>query len=341
MIIDLRSDTVTKPGKEMLNAMFNAQVGDDVFNEDPTVIELQNKVAKLFQKEAALFVPSGTMANQLCIKVHTQPADEIICDKTAHVYNFEGGGIAFNSACSVKLLDGKNGIASAEQVLEAINPKDIHHASSKLVCLENTSNKGGGSCYELSEIEQIAKTCKENDLKLHLDGARLFNAIIEKNYSTIDIGRLFDSISICLSKGLGTPVGSVITGSNEFITKAKRFRKLFGGAMRQAGYLAAAGIYALDNNIERLREDHEHAQQIVQMLKKQSYIEEILPTETNIIIFKLVKSLNDNDFISKLAQYNIKVVSFGPQIIRMVTHLDIKSEMMEKIETGLNKISIK
>jgi len=341
MIIDLRSDTVTRPGKEMLSAMFNAQVGDDVFNEDPTVIELQNKVAKLFQKEAALFVPSGTMANQLCIKVHTQPADEIICDKTAHVYNFEGGGIAFNSACSVKLLDGKNGIASAEQVLEAINPKDIHHASSKLVCLENTSNKGGGSCYELSEIEQIAMTCTENDLKLHLDGARLFNAIIEKNYSTIDIGRLFDSISICLSKGLGTPVGSVITGSNEFITKAKRFRKLFGGAMRQAGYLAAAGIYALDNNIERLREDHEHAQQIVQMLKKQSYIEEILPTETNIIIFKLVKSLNDNDFISKLAQYNIKVVSFGPQIIRMVTHLDIKSEMMEKIETGLNKISIK
>jgi len=338
MIIDLRSDTVTKPSKEMLNAMFNAEVGDDVFNEDPTMIALQNKVAKLFGKEAALFVPSGTMANQLSIKVHTQPGDEVICDTTSHIYRFEGGGIAFHSGSSVKLIDGNNGRINAQQVLESINPKDIHSAQSSLVSLENTSNKGGGSCYELAEIEQIAKVCKENNLKLHLDGARLFNAIVQKNYTTSDMGRLFDSISICLSKGLGTPVGSVITGSNEFITKAKRYRKLYGGAMRQAGYLAAAGIYALDNNIERLKEDHDHAQQILHMLKKLAYVDEILPTETNILIFKLNKSLKDTDFIAKLAKDDIKVIGFGPQAIRMVTHLDIKPEMLEKIEAGLNKI---
>ncbi len=337
MIIDLRSDTVTKPSKGMVEAMFNAEVGDDVFNEDPTMIALQQKVANLFGKEAALFVPSGTMANQLSIKVHTQPGDEVICDVTSHIYKFEGGGIAFHSGSSVKLIDGNNGRINAQQVLESINPKDIHSAQSSLVSLENTSNKGGGSCYELSEIEKIAKVCKESNLKLHLDGARLFNAIVKKGYSTIEIGRLFDSISICLSKGLGTPVGSVITGSNEFITKAKRYRKLYGGAMRQAGYLAAAGIYALDNNIERLKEDHDHAQQIMGMLKKQSYVDEILPAETNIVIFKLNKSLKDTDFMAKLAKDNIKAIGFGPQTIRMVTHLDIKPEMMEKIEAGLNK----
>ncbi len=337
MMIDLRSDTVTKPSKEMLEAMFNAEVGDDVFNEDPTMIALQQKVANLFGKEAALFVPSGTMANQLSIKVHTQPGDEVICDVTSHIYKFEGGGIAFHSGSSVKLIDGNNGRINAQQVLESINPKDIHSAQSSLVSLENTSNKGGGSCYELAEIEKIAKVCKENNLKLHLDGARLFNAIVQKNYTTSDMGRLFDSISICLSKGLGTPVGSVITGSNEFITKAKRYRKLYGGAMRQAGYLAAAGIYALDNNIERLKEDHDHAQQIMSMLKKQSYVDEILPAETNIVIFKLNKSLKDTDFMAKLAKDDIKVIGFGPQTIRMVTHLDIKSEMLEKIEAGLKK----
>ncbi len=338
MIIDLRSDTVTRPTKGMLEVMFKAQVGDDVFNEDPTIIELQKKVAKLFKKDDALFVPSGTMANQIAIKVHTQPGDEVICDTTAHIYNFEGGGIAFNSGCSVKIIHGDNGRITSKQVLESINPNDIHHASSSLVSLENTSNKGGGSCYELSEIEKIAKVCKENKLKLHLDGARLFNAIIKKGYNTNDIGRLFDSVSICLSKGLGTPVGSVITGTEEFITKARRYRKLFGGAMRQTGYLAAAGIYALDNHIERLKEDHDHAQHIVEMLKKQSYVEEILPTETNIIIFKLVKTISDKDFIKKLAKEDIKVIGFGPQAIRIVTHLDIKPEMMEKIEAGLNKI---
>lgn len=336
MIIDLRSDTVTKPSNEMLEAMFNAHVGDDVFNEDPTVQLLQDKVAKLFKKEAALFVPSGTMGNQIAIKVHTQAGDEVICDKTAHVYNFEGGGIAFNSGCSVKLIDGNNGRISAQQVLESINNKDIHNANSSLVCLENTSNKGGGSCYERSEIEKIAEVCKQHNLKLHLDGARVFNAIIKKGYSSVEIGNLFDSVSICLSKGLGTPVGSVIAGNKDFISKAIRYRKVLGGAMRQSGYLAAAGIYALDNNVHRLTEDHDKALQIVDMLKKQSYIEEILPTETNIVIFKLSNSISATDFLSKLAANNVKAVQFGPQTIRMVTHLDIKPEMLEKIGSALH-----
>ncbi len=335
-IIDLRSDTVTKPTKQMLEAMFSAEVGDDIFDEDPTVNKLQEKIAKMFNKEAALYVPSGTMANQIAIKIHTQPGDEVICDITSHIYNFEGGGISFNSGVSTKLINGDNGRIRAEQVLESINPDNIHYASSQLVSLENTSNKGGGSCYELSDIEKIRTVCTQNNLKFHLDGARLFNAITEKKYTSTDIGNLFDSVSICLSKGLGAPIGSIIISSSEFIQKAKRYRKLFGGAMRQAGYLAAAGIYALDNHIERLKEDHENAQELVKILKQQSYIEEILPTETNIVIFKLKNDFKDTDFIANLEKNKIKVVSFGPQTVRMVTHLDFKSEMLSEVEKVLN-----
>jgi threonine aldolase len=322
----------------MLQAMFEAQVGDDVFNEDPTVNALQEKVAKLFNKEEAIYVPSGTMSNQIAIKIHTQPGDEVICDKTAHVYNFEGGGIAFNSGCSVKLIEGDNGRITAEQVLASINPSDIHHAHSKLVCIENTSNKGGGSCFEYSEMERISKICKENSLKLHLDGARIFNAITRKGYSSQQIGNLFDSISICLSKGLGAPVGSILIGSKEFVATARRLRKVFGGAMRQSGFLAAAGIYALDNHIERLKQDHENAQLIVKILEKLPFIEDILPAETNIIIFKLSKSIKDKDLIRRLAEDKILVVGFGPQAIRMVTHLDFKEEMLGKLEERLKRI---
>jgi threonine aldolase len=338
MIIDLRSDTVTRPTPAMLEAMFNATVGDDVFNEDPTVNALQEKAAKMFGKEAAIFVPSGTMSNQIAIKIHTQPGDEVICDKTAHVYNFEGGGIAYNSGCSVKIIDGDNGRITAQQVFESINPKDIHHANSRLVCIENTSNKGGGSCFELADMESISRVCKENKLKFHLDGARIFNAIVQKGYTTEQIGNLFDSISICLSKGLGTPIGSVLIGSKKFITKARRYRKVMGGAMRQAGYLAAAGIYALDNHIDRLKQDHDNAQQVVNILQKLNYVEEILPTETNIVIFKLNKHLKDTDFIKKLAENNILVVSFGPQVVRIVTHLDFKEEMLGVLESSLKKL---
>ncbi len=338
MIIDLRSDTVTKPTPGMLKAMFEAQVGDDVYNEDPTINALQEKAARMFNKEAAIYVPSGTMSNQIGIKIHTQPGDEIICDKTAHVYNFEGGGIAFNSSCSVKLIDGDNGRITAGQVLESINPKDIHHANSKLVSLENTSNKGGGSCYELKEMEKISKVCIENKLKLHLDGARVFNAIVKKGYSSGQIGNLFDSISICLSKGLGAPVGSVLIGSKEFIDQARRYRKLFGGAMRQAGFIAAAGIYALDEHIERLAEDHKNARKIVELLENLPYIEEILPTETNIIIFKLNKAVKDADFIKKMAENKVMVSGFGPQTIRLVTHLDFKEEMIELMGKNLKSL---
>lgn len=339
MIIDLRSDTVTKPTKEMLEAMFNAEVGDDIFDEDPTVIKLQQKVAKILNKEAAIYTPSGTMANQMAIKLHTQPGDEVICDITSHIYNFEGGGISFNSGASVKLIYGDNGRIKASQVLESINPKNIHAANSSLVSLENTSNKGGGSCYDIADIKEIATVCKENNLKLHLDGARLFNAVVKKGYSASEIGNLFDSVSVCLSKGLGAPIGSVLAGTNEFITRAKRYRKLFGGAMRQAGYIAAAGIYALDNHISRLKEDHENAQELVKILQKQSYVEEILPTETNIVIFKLNKSIKDEDFMNRLNQMNVKVIGFGPQVIRMVTHLDFKTEMLEEVEKALKRIN--
>jgi len=338
MIIDLRSDTVTRPTPAMLDAMFNASVGDDVFNEDPTVNALQEKAAKMFNKEAAIFVPSGTMSNQIAIKIHTQPGDEVICDKTAHVYNFEGGGIAYNSGCSIKLIDGNNGRITAQQVLESINPKDIHHANSRLVCVENTSNKGGGSCFELADMESISRICKENKLKFHLDGARIFNAITQKGYNSEQIGNLFDSISICLSKGLGAPIGSVLIGSKKFVTKARRYRKVMGGAMRQAGYLAAAGIYALDNHVERLKQDHDNAQQIVKILQRLNYVENILPTETNIVIFKLTKSIKDTDFIKKLAENNILVVSFGPQVVRIVTHLDFKEEMLEVLEERLKML---
>jgi len=338
MIIDLRSDTVTKPTKGMLDAMFNAEVGDDIFDEDPTVIELQQKVANILGKEDALYTPSGTMANQIAIKLHTQPGDEVICDITSHIYNFESGGISFNSGASIKLINGDNGRINAKQVLESINPQNIHYANSSLVSLENTSNKGGGSCYEIEDIAEIKEVCVAQNIKLHLDGARLFNAIVKKGYSPTTIGNLFDSVSICLSKGLGAPIGSVLAGPKEFIQKAKRYRKLFGGAMRQVGYLAAAGIYALDSHIDRLNDDHTNAQTIVKILEKLAYVDEILPTETNIVIFKLNESIKDEDFINKLAQNNIKVIGFGPQTIRMVTHLDFKAEMLVELEKTLNKI---
>src|SRR6476620_1660253 len=276
MIIDFRSDTVTKPSPGMLNAMLNAQVGDDVFGEDPTINELESKVANMFGMEAAIFCPSGTMTNQVGIKCHTQPGDEIICDKLSHVYQYEGGGIAFNSGCSVKLLNGNYGRITAQMVSESVNNRnDAHKANSSLVSLENTANRGGGSCYDFEEFYRIKRTCVENNLKLHLDGARLFNAIVAKKEDPKEYGKIFDSISICLSKGLGAPVGSVLIGTKEFIAKAKRIRKVFGGGMRQAGYLAAAGSYALDNNIKRLEEDHRHAKFIAQALCAKDFIGEI------------------------------------------------------------------
>jgi threonine aldolase len=330
MIIDFRSDTVTRPTKEMKETMFNAPVGDDVFGEDPSINELEELSAKMFGMEASLYCPSGTMTNQIAIKCHTQPGDEVICDTSAHVYQYEGGGIAVNSSASVKLLQGDKGRITASQVLEAINPNDVHKASTTLVCLENTSNRGGGSCYELSEINKIKEVCKEHHLSLHLDGARLFNALVAKEQSPEDFGEAFDSISICLSKSLGCPVGSVLLGNKDFIKKARRIRKVFGGGMRQAGFMAAAGVYALKNNIDRLQQDHEHAQQIVAALKEKDFVENILPVETNIIIFSLKAPHTAQSFVAKLKEHSILGYAISPTSVRLVLHLDISPEMVEK-----------
>ncbi len=338
MIIDLRSDTVTKPTKPMLEAMFSAEVGDDVFGEEPAVNALEDKAAKLFGKEAALFCPSGTMTNQIAIKVHTQPGDEVLCDVTAHIYNYEGGGISFNSGAQAKLIHGDRGQISAQQVLENINPNFDWLTRTSLVCIENTANRAGGSYYSLKQMQELAYVCSLNNLKYHLDGARIFNAIIENTYTPLDIGRLFDSISVCLSKGLGAPVGSVLLGDKEFIRKARRMRKVFGGGMRQGGYLAAAGIYALDNNLLRLKDDHIRAKKLSSIISGLSYVDNILPVDTNIIIFNLTEKMKPEFFVKKLAENNIKANGFGKQSIRFVTHLDYTDEMLEKTDKVLKSI---
>lgn len=338
MIIDLRSDTVTKPSKGMLEAMFSAEVGDDVFGEEPTVNRLEEKAATLFGKEAALFCPSGTMTNQIAIKVHTQPGDEVLCDATAHIYNYEGGGISFNSGAQAKLIQGERGRISAQQVKESINPFFDWLTRTSLVCIENTANRAGGSFYSFRQMKEIEDVCKQNKLNYHLDGARIFNAIIENDYSPKDLGTIFDSVSVCLSKGLGAPVGSVLLGNKDFIKKARRIRKVFGGGMRQAGYLAAAGIYALDNNVNRLKEDHARAKQLAKIMSQLSYIDNILPVDTNIIIFNLNDKIKPESFVAKLADQNILAVGFGKQAIRFVTHLDFTDEMLEKTEKTLKSI---
>ena len=330
MKIDLISDTVTRPTKEMLQAMMNANVGDDVFKMDPTVNQLQEKAAKLFGMEDALFFPSGTMANQTAIKWHTQPGDKLICDKYAHVYNYEGGGAAFNSGVTCKLIDGNRGMFTAEQLQSALAGRsDIHVPYSRLVCIENTTNEGGGACWDFSELEKINKKARENNVAFHLDGARLFNALVAKNETPEQYGQLFDTISICLSKGLGAPVGSLLLGSKAHIAKALRIRKLFGGAMRQVGFLAAAGIYALDNHVERLTEDHQRAKEIGEVLKAVSYVTKIEPIETNIIIFYVDEKIGADTFIQKMKEKNILLTPMGEGRIRIVTHLDYTINMHE------------
>src|SRR5437773_2130602 len=330
MTIDFRSDTVTKPTADMMKAMMNARVGDDVFGEDPSINELENLVAKMFGMEASIFCPSGTMTNQIAIKCHTQPGDEVICDENAHVYQYEGGGIAFNSSASVNLLTGDRGRITAKQVKAAINPNDNHKAHTSLVCLENTSNRGGGSCYDFEEIKRISQVCTENNLRFHLDGARLFNALVEKNETTKQYGEIFDSISICLTKGLGCPVGSVLIGKSDFIKKARRVRKVLGGGMRQAGFLAAAGIYAWQNHVDRLKEDHDHARQIADALRAKNFVKMILPVETNIIIFELDDSITAPEFVMKLKEKNVLGYAISPNRVRLVTHLDITEEMVKR-----------
>ena len=338
MLIDYRSDTVTKPTAGMMEAMMNANVGDDVFGEDPSINELEALAADMFGMEASLFCPSGTMTNQIAIKCHTQPGDEVICDESAHVYQYEAGGIAFNSGSSVKLLIGDRGRISANQVKVSINPVDNHKANTSLVCVENTSNRGGGSCYELAELRNIRRVCTENNLKFHLDGARLFNALVEKNETPKQYAELFDSISICLSKSLGCPVGSLLLGNKDVIKKARRVRKVFGGGMRQAGFLAAAGIYALRNHVERLKEDHEHARQIGCALQKKDFIKLVLPVETNIIIFELKESMSAPVLVEKLKEKNILGYAIAANRVRLVVHLDITDEMAAKTIDVVNEL---
>ncbi|MFY8185604.1 MAG: threonine aldolase family protein [Bacteroidia bacterium] len=328
MIIDLRSDTVTKPSKTMLEAMINAEVGDDVFNEDPTVIKLEQKVAAMFNKEAALFCPSGTMTNQIAIKVHTRPGDEVLCDVNSHIYNYEGGGISSNSGVQAKLLQGDRGRITAGQIEQNINGDFDWLTRTSLVSLENTVNKAGGSIYKLNDVLPIAKLCKDKKLALHLDGARIFNALVETNESTTDWGNAFDSISVCLSKGLGTPAGSLLLGSKEFIKNARRARKNFGGGMRQVGFLAAAGIYALDNNIQLLKHDHARAREIGNALSSLWFVDNVMPVETNIVIVNFKENMTAEKFAAAMLDKNIKVVPFGKNTIRFVTHFDYTDDML-------------
>jgi threonine aldolase len=327
--VDLRSDTVTKPTAGMREAMFNAKVGDDVFGEDETVNALEEKAAAMFGMEAGIYCPSGTMTNQIAIKCFTQPLDELIADQTAHVYRYEGGGIAFNSAVSTRLLNGYRGILTAEMIEPEINADNIHYPHTSLVVLENTVNKGGGSCYTLDQIKPIAELCKAKGLKLHLDGARVFNALTHTGDKAVDYGKYFNGISVCLSKGLGAPVGSVLLGDKETIRYARRIRKVLGGGMRQAGFLAAAGIYALDHHVERLKIDHAHAQILAEALSKSSAVTNVLPAETNIVLFDTVEPAEA--VLQKLAAQGIQAMSTDKHRIRFVLHLDIHPEQVEHV----------
>jgi threonine aldolase len=337
-MIDFRSDTVTRPTPGMLAFMQSAPVGDDVFGEDPSIISLERITAAKFGMEAGLFCPSGTMTNQLAIKTHTQAGDEVICDELSHIYQYEGGGIAFNSGCSVKLLHGDRGRVTAEQVLAGINAVDVHKPITSLVSLENTSNRGGGACYDFNEFKNIKKVTEQHGLALHLDGARLFNALVYKQEAAIEYGNIFDSISICLSKGLGAPVGSVLIGSHSFITKARRWRKVFGGGMRQAGYLAAAGIYAMDHHVDRLAEDHKNAKILSEVLLTKDFITSILAVETNIVIATIGGKYTAAQLVAALKEKGVLAIAMTPTQVRFVFHLDITENDLAKTIDILNTL---
>jgi threonine aldolase len=337
MLIDFRSDTVTLPSAGMLEAMRNAIVGDDVFGEDPTINLLEKTMAELFGMEASLYCTSGTMSNQIAIACHTRPGDEVICELEAHIYIYEGGGIAYHSGAQVRAIQGDRGRIRADQIPEFINPDEVYKSRTSLVCLENTSNRGGGSCYDLSEIVNIKAICNERNLKLHLDGARLFNALVARNENSKTYGELFDSISVCFNKGLGCPTGSILMGSKEFIYKARRIRKLFGGGTRQGGFMAATALYALENNIERLAIDHVHARQIAAELAGSSIVELVYPVETNLIYFELGENLASEHFVAEMKRNDILLLPVTKSKLRIITHLDINATMVDRFCTILKK----
>ena len=323
MEVNLISDTVTRPTEEMLSYMMEANVGDDVFKEDPTINALEEKVAKLFGKEAALFFPSGTMANQTAIKLHTQPGDQLICDHYAHIFNYEGGGVSFNSGVSCALIEGDRGRITAEQIKQRINPSDFYHSPrTSLVALENTTNKGGGAFYSINAIEEISQLCRKENLPLHLDGARLWNAMVATNISPDFYGQHFDTLSICFSKGLGAPVGSALIGSQTTIDNALRIRKMLGGGMRQAGYLAAAAIYGIDHHWHRMQQDHDKAKSLGEVLSKVPGVRYLAPVDTNIVIFELDSEARENQFMQHMQKNKIQLISMGSGKLRFVTHLD-------------------
>ncbi|QQS29368.1 MAG: aminotransferase class I/II-fold pyridoxal phosphate-dependent enzyme [Sphingobacteriales bacterium] len=339
MITDLRSDTVTRPTAGMLQAMMQAEVGDDVFGEDPTVIALEQQTAHLFGMEAGLFCPSGTMANQIAIKVHTRPLDEVVCHQDSHIYQYETGGYAYHSGVGIKLLQGSEGRISPEQITASVNPPFDWLPQTSLVVIENTCNKAGGSLYTIEQMQSISQTCRQHHLALHLDGARIFNALVALDAHAQQLTGLFDSISVCLSKGLGAPVGSVLLGNHSFIKAARRVRKVMGGGMRQAGILAAAGLYALEYHVDRLREDHQRAKILETALQKHPFVTKVLTAYTNIVIFELSSSITVPQFLTKLAAHNVKGIQFGPSQIRFVTHLDFTDLMLQHTLEALSKIA--
>lgn len=338
-MIDFRSDTVTKPTQAMREAMFRAEVGDDVFAEDPTVNKLENFAAEMFGKEAALFCSSGTQTNQIAINVHTQPGGEVICHWESHIYKYEGGGIARNSGVSVRLLDGDRGRITVEEVKKWLNPDDVHYPVTQLVSLEDTANRGGGAIYDFKEIKKISAWCKEHNLPLHLDGARLMNSLVETQIDPKEYASAFDSISLCLSKGLGAPVGSLLIGNKDFIKQSRRVRKVFGGGMRQAGFLAAAGLHALEHHVDRLTFDHNHAQQLEDAFNQKSWVKEVLPVMTNIVVVVLEDASKRDSYIQHFADQGIRCMAFGEGMLRFVTHLDISEDDIQKTMEVIQKLA--
>lgn len=342
MTIDLRSDTVTVPSPAMRDAMFSAPIGDDVFGEDPSVNLLEKKIAALFGKEAAIYCPSGTMTNQVGIRILTNPFEEMICYSGAHIYRYEGGGLAGNSQLSIRLIDGDRGRFTVKDIEQNINnTADPHQPITSLIALENTVVRGSGSVWSIADVRDIRKFALSKGIKTHLDGARIFNALAVSGDSPADFASHFDTVSVCLSKGLGAPVGSVLLCNKDMEYKARRARKAFGGGMRQAGFLAAAGIYALDNNIQRLKDDHRRAKVLGDTLKNVPWVESIDPVDTNIIVFSVAGDLTTDKVLAALANEGIRAVKFrGPKELRMVTHLNFNDEMLDRAVTILKKIKI-
>jgi threonine aldolase len=333
--IDLRSDTVTRPDAGMLAAMNAAPVGDDVLGDDPTVIEMERTIAAYFGMEAAIFCPSGTMTNQIAIKLLTKPGDEVICHHYAHIYNYEGGAMGFNSGVQAKLVGDAYGRITAAEVRAAINPDDVHAAHSALLALENTSNKGGGTCFSLDAMAELSAIARSNGLGVHLDGARIWNALVAKNENPLEYGKIFDTISVCMSKGMGCPVGSLLLVPKSLEKEARRIRKKLGGGMRQSGFLAGAALYALEHRLPFLHEDHQKATALANTLKQCAYVAEVVTPETNIVIFKLQPGLDEKIFMEVLRKKGVHILSLGPGKLRMVTHFDVTKKDIELVSSTL------